>query len=416
MPSASAICRTIKENDPGTRIILVGGHVAALPARTLREESADFVCGGEGFWTLTDLLEALTCGGRPNFAEVRDLYYWEDSTMKVGPAASLVQDLDANLPAPPWHMLPMTKGRAHNWHCFGDLPRQPYAAMYTSLGCPFHCTFCCIQAPFRRGELAAGYSKSVNSYRTWSAKSVIDQIDLLVDKYGISNLKIADEIFVLKPSRVTEICDLIIERKYKLNIWAYARVDTLRDGMLEKLKLAGFNWLALGIESANERVREEVNKNFHSDRLCKVIENLKTHEINIIGNYMFGLPEDTFETMQETLSMAIDLNCEFSNFYCNMAYPGSALYEVAVKEGWPLPSDWGAYSQHSVDTTPLPTRYLSAADVLRFRDQAFERYFSNERYLSMIGKRFGVQTLNHIHDMLSRKLVRKILEEQERTA
>ena len=64
----------------------------------------------------------------------------------------------------------MDRYRAHNWHCFGGIDRQPYAALYTTLGCPYRCTFCCIQAPFKAGEQAAGFQPGANSYRYWSAR------------------------------------------------------------------------------------------------------------------------------------------------------------------------------------------------------------------------------------------------------
>ena len=69
-----------------------------------------------------------------------------------------------------------------------------------------------------------------------------------------------------------------------------------------------------------------------------------------------GLPEDDLETMQATLDMAMELNCEFGNFYSAMAYPGSPLYALALRNGWPLPEKWSGYSQHSVDALPLPTK------------------------------------------------------------
>ena len=88
--------------------------------------------------------------------------------------------------------------------------------------------------------------------------------------------------------------------------------------------------------------------------------------------------------MEETMQLAIDLNCEFINFYCAMAYPGSRLYDIAVAENWELPPAWHAFSQHGYEMLPLPTRTLSAAEVLRFRDDAFHRYFANPTYLDMI--------------------------------
>ena len=62
--------------------------------------------------------------------------------------------------------------------------------------------------------------------------------------------------------------------------------------------------------------------------------------------------------MQQTLDLALDLNCEFANFYSAMAYPGSPLYEQALRLGWRLPDTWSGYSQHAVDTLPLPTNHL----------------------------------------------------------
>src|SRR5205823_14705763 len=257
-------------------------------------------------------------------------------------------------------------------------------------------TFCCIQAPFRSGERAGGLRESANSYRYWSPDQVIAQIDVLVNDYGIRNLKIADEMFVLNRKHVLGICDRIIERGYDLNIWAYTRVDTIKEGMLDKLKAAGFNWLALGIEAGADRVRANVDKGFAQEEIYRVIARVRDAGINVIGNYIFGLPEDDLETMQATLDLALDLNCEFANFYSAMAYPGSPLYALAIRQNIPLPERWTGYAQHSRDCLPLPTRYLPARDVLRFRDEAFLKYYTNPRYLNMVEHRFGPETVAHL--------------------
>jgi radical SAM superfamily enzyme YgiQ (UPF0313 family) len=407
MPAAGATATAIRKLMPEARILLVGGHVAALPERTLREEDADFVATSEGPYTLLDLVQALKSGAKPDLSKVRGLCYFEGMEMRITPAPPLVKDLDREMPGLAWDLLPMDRYRAHNWHCFGDLQREPYGSLYTTLGCPYHCSFCCIQAPFKAGEKALGFKEEINSYRYWSPSSVMAQIDTLVQKYGVRNIKIADEMFVLNPKHVLGICDAIIERGYDLNIWAYARVDTVRDDMVEKLRRAGCRWLAFGIESGSERVRNDVQKGFGQEDIFKTIDKVRSAGIYVIGNFIFGLPDDDLESMQATLDLALELNCEFVNFYATMAYPGSALYEEARREGWPLPEAWGGYSQHSVDTLPLPTRHLSAAEVLRFRDHAFPVYFSSARYLSMIREKFGPDTEAHIRHMASHKLVRK---------
>ena len=243
----------------------------------------------------------------------------------------------------------------------------------------------------------------------WSVKTTLKQIDTLVKDYGVTNFKFADELFVLNRKHVDEICDALIERDYGLNIWAYARVDTIKPGMPEKLKKAGFNWLALGIEAANSDVRQGVQKGYGQDAIIKAVEDLRKNGIYIIANYIFGLPDDTMETMQETLDMALNLNCEFANFYCTMAYPGSELYRDAIRESWELPESWSGYSQHSFDARPLRTKHLSAADVLRFRDNAFHTYFENPAYLAMIRDTFGEETVAHIQEMTSHRLKRKLV-------
>jgi len=407
MPAAGAICTAIKQRSPEQKVLLVGGHVAALPERTLREEDADFVSGGEGLYTMLDLLDSLK-SDRPNdYSKVRGLCYWESRTVKFNSDAPLLKELDLKMPGIAWNYLPMDKYRAHNWHCFGHLQREPYAAIYTTLGCPYHCSFCCIQAPFKSGEQALGYRETLNSYRYWSPQTVITQIDKLVNGYGVRNIKIADEMFVLNPKHVTGICDLIIERGYDLNIWAYARVDTIKNGMVDKLKRAGFNWIAFGIEAASERVRNEVQKEFEQKDVYKTIQMVRAAGINVIGNYIFGLPEDDLESMEATLDLALDLNCEFANFYSTMAYPGSPLYNVAAKKGWSLPDNWSGYSQHAIDTLPLPTKYLSAVEVLSFRDHAFQLYFNSPKYLGMVNEKFGPETVQHIQQMASHNLTRK---------
>jgi radical SAM superfamily enzyme YgiQ (UPF0313 family) len=251
----------------------------------------------------------------------------------------------------------------------------------------------------------------------WSPESVIREIDLLVDKHGIKNIKFVDEMFVLNRNHVLGICDRIIEHGHDLNIWAYARVDTVKDEFLDKLARAGFRWLALGIESGSKHVRDGVEKGrFGSTDILKVVKKIQDAGINVIGNYIFGLPDDTHESMQETLDLALEANCEFANFYCAMAYPGSKLYTMAVEKKWQLPDSWIGYSQHSYETFPLRTDTLTSAEVLRFRDEAFHRYFTDERYLALVRRKFGEDVLSHIRDMTQIRLKRKLLENEGKNA
>jgi len=397
MTIAGRICAELKART-GSPVAIGGLHPSALPRRTMDEESVDFVIEGEGPYTLVALLGALrrTSG---SYDDVPGLWYRNGGAVRNTPRAELIHDLDTVLPIAAWDLLPMEKYKAHNWHCFDDIEhRMPYGAIYTSLGCPYSCVFCCINAPFGKPGIR---------YR--SPHLVADEIGVLVEKYGIKNIKFVDELFVLHERHFMAIVDLILERGYDLNIWVYARVDTVKQEHLAKMKKAGINWFALGIESANPDVRDGASKKMRVKDITGVVRAIQDAGIRVIGNYIFGLPDDTIATMQETLDLAIDLNCEFANFYCAMAYPGSKLYDIAVSAGWRLPDKWHGFSQHSYEMLPLPTRHIGAAEVLRFRDDAFHAYFENATYLAMVEKTFGTNVMEHVQSMTTTRLKRKLL-------
>ncbi len=403
MAAAGDACRAIKDAAPEVPVIVVGGHVSALPERTLAEEAVDFACKGEGPVTVAKLLEALKAGGAPDLSGVPGLVWRDGDRTVINPPAPLIQDLDRDLHGDVWDLLPMDRYRAHNWQCFGELEtRRPYASIYTSLGCPYKCAFCCINAPF-----------DVNRYRMRGADAVVAEIDRLHDDYGIKTIKIVDEMFVLNERHVLGICDRLIERDYGLNIWAYARVDTVKPTLLDKLKRAGIRWLALGIESGSEHVRDGAEKTLEEDDIVGIVRAIQAAGIHVVGNFIFGLPDDSGDTLRQTLDLALELNCEYANFYSAMAYPGSPLHAMAVAKGLPLPESWSGYSQHSYDCRPLPTDHLSGAEVLRFRDDAFHAYFSNPGYLGMVERTFGGDTRAHVEAMAGRRLKRRLLEEPD---
>ena len=408
MPGASDLCTTIAATAPETRLMLLGGHVAALPERTLREEQVDFVCSGEGAVTIHELLQALRASDQhPELAKVRGLLWWDGEDLCKNPPAPIVRDLPGEMPGIAWDLLDMTRYRAHNWHCFGRDSREPYAALYTTLGCPFTCTFCCIQAPFKSGEAVAGFAADQNSYRRFDPDHVVAQIAALHRDHGVQNIKIADELFLLHRNHVAKICDGLIALQADLNLWAYARVDTCKDAdLLGKMRAAGVRWLALGIESASEHVRAGVDKGYRPEAIEKSVGLVRAAGIHVMGNYIFGLPEDDHRTMRLTLDFAKSLNTEFANFFSAMAYPGSQLYRDAVANGWPLPDSWAGYSQHSHSCLPLPTKHLSGQQVLRFRDAAFLEYFDRPAYRQMALRTFGNHTLRQLDRMVAQPLPR----------
>lgn len=394
MTGSGHIAQCIKEKAPELKVLFHGVHPSALPERTLREENIDYVCQGEGFHTLPELIDALKAGEQ--YPKTQGLWYMKDGAVFQGKRPPLIEHIN-QLPMPAWDLLPMTKYRAHNWHCFDNLSnRQPYGVIYTSLGCPFNCSFCCINAIFGKPGI-----------RQRGAWHVISEIGFLVENYGIRNIKIIDELFALNDSHVHSICDMIIERKYDLNIWAYARVDTVNERMLEKMKKAGINWVAYGFESGSKEVLKGVTKGYNADKLWSVINMTYGMDLNIVSNFIFGLPDDNLESMRATLDLAKEINGEWANMYATMAFPGSKLYGMALANNWPLPDSWEGYSPYSYECLPLPTNHLTGPEVLKFRDEAFNEYYSSEAYLKKIGTKFGQAAVDHINIMSSKSLKRR---------
>lgn len=399
MAGARQTAKYIKDSGYSGKIFFWGLHPSALPEQTLLEEPTDYVIKGEGFQTVLSLLEILKENTAANYSEVKGLYYKEQGSVK-GNSQIEMADFE-NLPMQAFDLVDMHRYHAHNWHTFGDDRTKGYAVIATALGCPFQCSFCAVSALF---------GKKLVRYR--SPEKVVEEIDVLVKKYGVHYIKILDECFVLNRKHVEAICDLLIKRDYDLNIWAYARVDTVDENLLDKLRRAGFRWLALGIESASKEVRKEVSKGqYTADDTKRIVEMIHAAGIHVVANFMFGLPEDNLESMQDTLNFARELNCEWPNFYTTMAYPGSQLYRECLANKVPLPETWLGYSQYSYECLPLTTKYLSGGEVLAFRDNAFQAYFeNNDRYYAMMEEKFGHETVQEIKDMLKKNLRRKILE------
>ncbi len=276
-----------------------------------------------------------------------------------------------------WELLPMHLYKAHNWHCLDGSPREPYGVTYTSLGCPYDCYYCNIHTLYKgRTVLYRGTS------------SIVQEIDTLVTKHGIRNIKIWDELFALKEGRVLAICEQL--KHYDLNMWAYARVDTVTEKMLHSMKKAGINWVAYGFETGSDAVRNTVNKIYPSSKINRAIEMTKDADINIIGNFIFGLPGETKETAKTTLDFAKRNLFEFVNFYVAMPYPGSRWYQETQPD-----TKWEDFNQYTGKST-----YWS-----EFRDKAFNEYFDNPLYHEAIKDKFGEQGVEQIKDMIGYSVV-----------
>jgi anaerobic magnesium-protoporphyrin IX monomethyl ester cyclase len=419
MIGALALAKEIKKANLHGKICFVGSHTSALPMEVLNHSFVDLVLLNEGVYALHNLLKSNLADDLVN---VKGIGY-----KKPGPAGFLTSTLnspqsvvpqermDIDLPGYAWDLLPYRSKpldlyRAHFWHAgFDHDERTPFAAIYTSLGCSFACDFCMINIVNRVDNANGIHAANSKGMRFWSPEWVKREMRKLAD-LGVKTLRISDEMFFLNRKYYNPILENAIAEDFGFNMWTYSRVDTVRRDALELFKRAGVNWLALGVEAGNQLVRQEVSKgSFKEVNIRDVCKTISDADINIISNYIFGFPDDTLETMQETLELALELNTEMANMYPCQALPGSPMYYTAKKNGWALPDTYEGYAFLSYESQPLPTKYLSSAEVLRFRDAAWQKYFTNPAYLDLVESRFGVSERANIEDMASITLKRKLL-------
>jgi len=420
MGGATFLSNFLKSNNLEIPICYVGSYIQALPVKCLEDEkSIDFGFTNEGVYALRNVL-ALNEINNDSIKKIKGIVRREGDKIIMNPPEKIVPNemMDTDLPGYAWDLLPFkTKPldlyRAPMWHAeYDQEKRSPYAAIQTSLGCQFGCDFCMINILNRNDNDEIGVAGNYSSMRFWSPEFIIKEFDKLVN-LGVHTIKITDEMFLLNRKYYVPLCEMLKERGYGkfLRMWAYSRVDTVRrPDLLKLVREAGIKWLALGIESGDKTVRLEVSKGkFEDVDIQKVIEQVHNADIEVMANYIFGLPGDTMESMKKTLELSKEL-CTFGwNAYAAMALPGSKLYKDAIKNKTPLPTTYEGYSFHSYETLPLPTETLSAKEILKFRDESYYEYHTNENFLNKIRNKFGQLAVDNIKDMVKIKLERLIL-------
>ena len=419
MIGATSLAKKLKDEHPEIKNGFVGSHVSALPKEVLAYDFVDFVFINEGVYALRDLLKTnLT----DNLNKVNGIGFKDESNNLILTKPSMLvsnENMSEDLPGYAWDLLPKKNKpldlyRAHFWHTFfKEENRTPFVAVYSSLGCKFGCNFCMINILNRTSTEDGAMSSDFKIMRHWDPLHFVDQLEILAN-YGVKTIRLSDEMFFLNKKYYVPILEEIIKRGLKFNMWAYARVDTVREDQLALFKKAGINWLALGIEAANQVVRKDIEKGrFKEINIREVVKLINSYDINVLGNYILGLPEDNIKSMQETLDLALDLNTEHANFYPCQALPGSPLYFEAKKNNLDMPNSFEEYAFFSYECKPLSTKHCSAKEVLKFRDSAWQTYFTNINFLNKIEKKFGRESAVNIKEMSKITLKRKILENSQ---
>jgi len=419
MSGAVYISNFLKNENIKIPISFIGSHVQALPLETLaKEKSIDFLFTNEGVYALRNVLK-LKDFSSTQLEQIKGIAMRKDDKIILNMPEKIVpnEKMDEDLPGYAWDLLPFKKNpldlyRSPMWHAEYDFEkRSPYASLQTSLGCQFGCNFCMINIINRDDNKEIGVASDYSKMRFWSTDFIIKEFDKLISM-GVKTIRIVDEMFLLNPKYYIPLCEKLAERNKDdtLRIWSYSRIDTVkRPEILKLVRKAGIKWLALGIESGDKSVRLEVDKGkFEDVDVRKVIDKLHESDINVMANYIYGLPGDTRETIEKTFQLSLELCTAGWNTYGAMALPGSLLYKNALEKGTKLPETYEGYSFHSYETLPLPTEKLTAKEIITLRDDAFNKYHNHKPFLKLIEKKFGKKAAENIAEMTKIKLKRKI--------
>ncbi len=318
--------RAVKEARPGAVVVLGGPHVHLFPEETINLEDVHFLVLGEGEEAFKDLLDSID--DRRKLRAVPGLVFRENGrTVNTG-ARPAIEDLDS-LPFPARHLVPFKK--YSSILARGDC----VTTVFTSRGCPFKCTFC------DRPHLG-------KRFRARSPKNVVDELEQCV-RMGISEFLVYDDTFTVDRARVTEICDEIIRRGLDIAFDIRARVDTVDDAMLARLKAAGCAGIHYGVEAGTEKILEVLNKGIGISAAEEVFRLTRKHGIPVLAYFMIGSPTETREDILETFRVMKALRPDYVHLTVLTPFPGTEIYRRGLESGVIEKDVWRLFA---ADPTP----------------------------------------------------------------
>jgi radical SAM superfamily enzyme YgiQ (UPF0313 family) len=282
----------IKQKFPDKKIVLGGAHATILTEFILKDTEADFVVIGEGELTLLDL-----CQNLRNYQNVHGIAYKENGKIYYTPPRELILNLDI-LPVPDRGLINIQNYfKAAEPH--GCSASGRWTTILSSRGCPYNCTFCTTPRIWLR------------KWRSRSPQKVISEMIELNQKYGITDFHFEDENMGFNKRWLHEFCDLLIEQNLNFT-WQPSnglRVETILDpSLMEKMKKSGCSLVVFTLESASDRVRNEIiRKSLDIKNVEKAVILANKVGIKSTCYFMIGLPGERFEEAKTTIKFMIRL-------------------------------------------------------------------------------------------------------------
>ncbi|MBW1984963.1 MAG: radical SAM protein [Deltaproteobacteria bacterium] len=319
--NAIKVVEDIKSIDAGILTVMGGPHVSFCAEETLkRYPDLDIVAIGEGDRTIADLADAVE--NSLSLETINGIVYRNGSDIIRTKPRKTLADINL-LPLPARHLLPLQRYRALGMAI----------SMTTSRGCPFQCIFC------------VGRKMVGAKVRYREPHKVVDEIQYLAT-LGFKQINIADDLFTANKKHCIAICDEMIKRNIKIKWTSFARVDTVSEEVLSKMKAAGCTAVSFGIESANKEILKTIKKGITIQQVADAVHMCVKTGIDPHASFILGLPGETHETLKETLDFAQkmeEIGLSYG-FHLLAPFPGTEVREEKEKYDLQiLTDDWSQY-------------------------------------------------------------------------
>ncbi len=317
----------IKQHDKNLKIVLGGPHILEMENEVLEEEYWDYTVSGEGELTICHLVNTLEEGG--DLHEVEGLAFRKRDDIIVNSPRDPIRNLDS-LPFPARHLLPSLikyKPKAISYKTL------PSTHIFTSRGCPYKCIFC--RTCFGR------------RVRFHSPEYVISEIEYLKKKFGVQDIIINDDTFIIDRERVFRICELLRKKGLSVDWSCNIRADLVDRELLKMMKSAGCWSVALGLESGSQDILDLLKKGTTLEQGIQACHDAHGVGLSVRPSFILGNPTETKETIEKTIHLAMSLPVHFPSFSLMTPFPGTEIWKRAKEFGTFNESDFSRLSLSS---------------------------------------------------------------------
>ncbi len=355
------LSRQLKE--AGQTVVIGGVHPTFLPKQTLEDSGCNYVIAGEGERALTEL--ARHDFSNPGIQGVYSRGDLQDDNVPVT-KAERIENLD-EIPFPDWEQMdPRSYPKAPH----GAVAKgYPIGIITTTRGCPYACTFCASPRFYDR------------TIRFRSPENVMAEIEYLVQHFGINEIHFEDDNFTLRYAHAEAVCKLLIQKNVRLS-WACpngVRADRIDENLLQLMRESGCYYVAYGIESANSQILENIKKQETIEAIEQSIDSAARVGISSQGFFVFGLPGETKETIEQTIRFSKRSKLTRAQFLILDVLPGSELWFKLAGHFTP---NWDKDSYKEPEWLPPG---LTRQDLLQGQSRAFrEFYLKSPRRLAQL--------------------------------